>query len=125
MINFFLVFVGAGLGGIIRYWCQLTLNKAYYALPLGTIAVNLIGCYAIGLLYGISESKYISKHINTFLVPGMLGGFTTFSAFSLETLVLIHKGKYLLAVTHILLSVGGGLVFAYLGYRSMKFVIGS
>jgi CrcB protein len=123
MNNFFVVFIGAGMGGMLRYWLQLSLNKAQYTLPMGTIVVNLLGCFAIGLICGICEVKLISKNLNALLIPGILGGFTTFSAFSIETIMIIQKNELLLAVTNILVSVIGGIAFAYLGYRNIRLFI--
>ena len=113
------------MGGMLRYWLQLSLNKAQYILPLGTILVNLLGCLAIGLICGICEEKLIPKNLNVLLISGILGGFTTFSAFSIETIMIMQKNEYVLAITNILVSVIGGIAFAYLGYRNIRLFINS
>ena len=124
MIHFLLIFLGAGLGGTLRYMLQIALNNTQYTLPYGTILVNLAGCYTIGLLSGLSELKIISSHISLLLVTGLLGGFTTFSAFGMETVTLLLHEKYLPATINILISVGGGILLAYVGYRNIKFALG-
>jgi len=120
MSQYIFIFFGAGIGGTVRAMIQTFLNKASYALPLGTVTVNLIGCYIIGLIFGAAESKLIAKPISTFIITGILGGFTTFSAFSMETVLLLHKQEYVPALTNILISLVGGIALTYVGYRSIK-----
>jgi CrcB protein len=89
-----LVFVGGGVGAVLRYelggWVQ---GHAGAALPWGTFAVNALGCLAIGVLAtAIDERQVGGPDLRAFLLPGVLGGFTTFSAFGLETWRLVEAG---------------------------------
>jgi CrcB protein len=121
MSHYILIFFGAGLGGIARAITQELLNKAPYILPFGTITVNLLGCYTMGLICGVTESKIINACTGAFVMTGILGGFTTFSAFSMETVALLHKQDYLPAIANILISAIGGITLTYCGYRTIKF----
>ncbi|HML19735.1 MAG TPA: fluoride efflux transporter CrcB [Candidatus Dependentiae bacterium] len=120
MSQYIFIFFGAGIGGTLRAMIQALLNKTSYLLPFGTITVNLIGCYIIGLIFGMTESKLIAKPASTFIITGILGGFTTFSAFSMETVLLLQKQEYVSAITNILISVVGGIALTYIGYRTIK-----
>jgi CrcB protein len=82
--------------------------------PIGTLAVNLIGSFAVGLLWGAVENTTISPNIRSFVFIGILGGFTTFSAYSLETLNLLRDGELKMAFANIALNnlLGLGLAFA-------------
>jgi len=87
-------------------------------MPWATLGVNLVGCLIIGLIYcWVSDRWFMGIHLRYFLVTGFLGGFTTFSAFSVETDLLFRRGESLLAWVYILISVGGGLVLAWAGER--------
>ena len=84
--------------------------------PFGTLAVNVAGCLLIGLLNGVAESRQaIGPELRLFLMIGMLGGFTTFSAFGSETLVLIRDAEVFRAIGNIFLQVFFGLVAVWLG----------
>ena len=115
-----LVFVGIGgaIGSIIRY-CFYLLEKNLFSntnLPLATLSVNLIGCFAIGCFLSKLQSATLSPILIQFLLVGVLGGFTTFSTFSLENLRLIIEGKFALALGYMLTSCVLGLSLTYLGY---------
>jgi len=86
---------------------------AFAPFPYATLAVNLLGCTAIGVLAGLGESRQLfSPELRGFLLVGLLGGFTTFSTFAHETTILLRHDAYLQAVT----NVGLGLVLAWAGY---------
>ena len=90
---------------------------AFAPFPYGTLAVNLLGCAAIGVLAGLGEARQLySPELRGFLLVGLLGGFTTFSTFAHETTVLLRHDAYLQAVTNVGLHVGLGLVLASAGY---------
>ena len=104
-----LLFIGMGsfIGGIARFllarWVQGGTGSSF---PFGTLAVNVLGCLAIGLLYGIFErGNLMNPDLRLFLTVGLCGGFTTFSTFSLETLELIEGGQYTIAGAYALASV--------------------
>lgn len=107
MSNTFLIFIGAGLGGISRYW---TSNGVYLLLgrnfPFGTMIVNATGCLLMGLLYTLILERFngIKQQLRSLLLIGFLGGYTTFSSFSIETINLYESGDWLNANLNILLS---------------------
>lgn len=121
-----LIWVAAGgaLGSALRYllggWVQTArwvdrLTGGWPVFPWGTLAVNLSGCLAIGLLAGLFEQRLASPGLRLFLLVGVLGGFTTFSTFGLETQRLLEEGSLALAAANAGLSLGGGLLGVLLG----------
>jgi len=106
------VALGGAAGSVLRHLTQSALRGAF---PWGTLAVNLAGSLLIGLCAGWSERTGASW-IRPWLMTGFLGGFTTFSAFSLENGLLFREGRALTAVLYILISVGAGLGLALLGH---------
>lgn len=113
--------IGSCIGGILRYLLtQLIQNKFLSTFPYGTLSVNIIGCFLIGLVFGFSERSYISMEWRLFLVTGLLGGFTTFSSFSNETIALIRDGQNWLALSYIASSVIIGLTATFAGISIIK-----
>ncbi len=108
MINVLLIFLGAGLGGVLRYWFS---NGIYLLLgrqfPYGTLVVNATGCFLMGLLFVLILERFngIGPQLRSLLLIGFLGGYTTFSSFSIETLNLFENGDWLNASLNILLNV--------------------
>lgn len=113
----FLVMAGGAIGAALRYW----VGRAAHALlgggfPWGTLAVNLVGGLAMGLLAGwLSRFAAGGEAMRLLIGVGLLGGFTTFSAFSLETLQMIERGEAALAGGYVLASVLGAVAALYLG----------
>jgi CrcB protein len=119
MLKLTLIFLGSGLGGVLRYafsgWVQKLGDETF---PLGTLAVNVAGCLLIGFLTAAFSGRVlIREEYRIALIVGVLGGFTTFSAFGIETFNLVNDGQYLRAGMNVLLSVGGGLAGVWAGYR--------
>ena len=120
-----IIAVGAGgfLGSVLRYAIShlthwLSLRTVF---PLGTLCVNLIGCFCVGWLFGVLEIRYgMGPYLRLFLFIGVLGGFTTFSTFGYESFQLTVGGEYLKAGANILLSVAAGLGCVWLGYSLGK-----
>lgn len=106
-MNYLIVFVGAGLGGTLRHAAnQLALRWFGSGYPVSTLAVNIIGSFAMGLLAGYFAFRGDALQAwRLFLATGVLGGFTTFSAFSLDVMVLYQRGAVLQAALYIGLSV--------------------
>jgi fluoride exporter len=108
MTHTLLIFLGAGIGGILRYWVS---NSIYWLLgrqfPYGTLVVNVSGCFLIGFLFILILERFdgIGPQLRSFLLVGLLGGYTTFSSFSIETLNLFENGSWLSAMLNIFLSV--------------------
>ncbi len=112
-----LVFVGGGIGSICRYALATSLQRSFAGpFPVGTFVVNLAGCFAIGLVGALGlERAAISPEARVFLMVGILGGFTTFSSFTWETLGLLTVRDILRATLYVMGSVFLGLFGAWLG----------
>jgi fluoride exporter len=108
MVQLVLIFVGGGLGAIARWQLSgLVLHRTVdWRFPLGTFIVNVVGCLVAGLLAGlVTKLDIFSADTRLFLFTGLLGGFTTFSAFGVETIYLLRRHEYGVAVGYVLLSV--------------------
>jgi fluoride exporter len=113
--NLLLVGLGGSIGSMARYAASLMIKSKSF--PFATLSVNIIGSFIIGLVFAISiKENSISDNWKLFLTTGICGGFTTFSALSLENVELLQNGKIGMAVTYILLSVVLGILAAFLGY---------
>ena len=123
MSNFLLVAVGGSIGASTRYFFYL-FSKNFFSsnnLFLNTLIINIIGSFLIGYLIVLLENKIFSQDfIKYFFIIGVLGSFTTFSAFSLETVELIVNKKYLIAFFYIFLSLFLCLLFTFLGLNLNK-----
>lgn len=113
--------VGGALGSIARHALNHVTHTQWLStrFPAGTVVVNLTGCLVIGLLAGaIAAGRVILPlHWREFVFVGLLGGFTTFSTFSLDTLVLARTHSFGYAALNVSLQVAGGLGAAWVGYR--------
>ncbi len=113
--------LGSCLGGISRYFLsQLIQNKFLSTYPFGTMAVNIIGCFLIGIIFGLSERGNFTMLWRLFLVTGFLGGFTTFSSFSNETIALLRDGQIWHAFSYIIFSVAISLAATFSGISLIK-----
>ncbi|WP_343345085.1 fluoride efflux transporter CrcB [Sphingomicrobium sp. XHP0239] len=116
MIAALAVFLGGGLGALLRYGIgRWTLAWFGAGFPVGTLAVNIVGSLAIGLAIGALDG--IGQEARLFFVTGLLGGFTTFSAFSLDTLTLWQRGDTGAAMAYVAASVLLSLAACALGFR--------
>ena len=114
-----LVGTGGFLGSVFRYALSGLVHRLapFAAFPYGTLAVNVTGCLAIGVLCGLTESRQIvGPDLRLFLLLGLLGGFTTFSTFGYETMALLRDSEQLRAATNVLMHVFAGLSAVWLGY---------
>ena len=122
--NHFLVFIGGGLGASARYY----LSGAVYRwlpsdFPYGNLAVNIIGCFVIGVLMTSMEERFITHPaLRIFLTVGILGGFTTFSSFSYETLTLVRNGEIFLGTINAFASLLGCLAATWFGMAAGKLI---
>jgi CrcB protein len=116
-----LIGTGSFIGGIARYllsqWIQ---HKFLSAFPFGTLGVNVIGCFFIGLVFALSEKANLMAEWRLFLVTGVLGGFTTFSSFSIETVAMLRDGQFGYAFAYIVTSVLFGLFATLIGISLIK-----
>lgn len=120
-MNILYVALGSAVGGIGRYGVTLLMNKVSCGpFPLSTFAVNVIGCFVIGLLNGwIARGEYISAETRLFMITGFCGGFTTFSTFSHENYLLFSSEKDVpIAVIYTALSFFTGLLMIYAGHKT-------
>lgn len=108
--------IGATLRYLVSTWVQGATGDG--AFPYGTLAVNAVGCLVIGLVAGYGEARQpLSSEAQAFLVIGVLGGFTTFSAFGIDTVRLIRDGAYLAASANVVVQVAVGLAAVVIGLR--------
>ena len=115
-MNTLIIAVGGALGSMARYGTgRLMLGFLGAAFPYGTLAVNLIGCLLMGIISGVFAFKEQSGQWQLFLATGIMGGFTTFSAFSLDAVLLWQRGQAGLAISYVLISVLGGLALLCAG----------
>lgn len=114
---YLIVFLGAGIGGALRHGVNVAATRQFgLGFPLGTLIVNIVGSFAMGLLAGYFAFRPgISQHMRLFLTTGILGGFTTFSAFSLDTALLVERHSYGLAAGYVVGSVAAGLSALFFG----------
>jgi len=118
--NILFVGLGSGLGGVIRYILFVAIDQTgkQFSFPIKTFLVNIIGCFALGLFYGLADrGQFTDNQVILFLTMGLCGGFTTFSAFSHDNIVLLKNGNFLLAMFYMLLTVLLSFIALYLGNR--------
>ena len=120
--NILLVALGGSLGSIARYLSSKYITSiSSHPFPTGTLLVNIIGCLLIGLFYGLSvKQNYLTPEFRLLLMTGFCGGFTTFSAFTLEGMNLLHQQRVFLFLLYFAASVIIGLAATFLGYWITK-----
>ncbi|MEE8169368.1 MAG: fluoride efflux transporter CrcB [Phycisphaerae bacterium] len=114
-----MIAVAGGMGSLLRYtvagWGQKLAGGSF---PLGTLIVNVLGCLAIGLLAAALSGRFLLREeLRIALMVGLLGGFTTFSTFGLETFGLLNDGQFARAAINVVVSVLAGVGAVWLGYR--------
>ena len=116
-MNFLLVFLGAGIGGALRHGVNLGSARLFGAgFPVGTMLVNIVGSFLMGLLAGYFTYRTgVPQSTRLFLTTGILGGFTTFSAFSLDAALLVERNFYWSAAAYVAGSVVLSLVALFAG----------
>ena len=124
MRGYLIVFLGAGIGGAARHGVNvLAVRLLGFNFPYGTLAVNIAGSLIIGLLIGwFAHRADPGQAWRLFLTTGMLGGFTTFSAFSLDAALMWERGEFVLAGIYILASVGLSLLGLFAGLALIRAV---
>jgi|SRR6266511_3091567 len=121
-VNFVLVGIGGALGSLARHGVGVAIVRLSPSrlVPYATMAVNLLGCLAIGLLAGLVASHRLpmSPALRAFVFVGLLGGFTTFSSFGFDTFTLAHGGRMGAAALNLLIQVGVGCLLVAAGYAA-------
>jgi len=116
--------IGSGgfLGAISRVYLNGLINQHLpHSLPFGTLGVNLLGSFLIGVLFAyFSYSSFIGIHAKSFLTTGFLGALTTYSTFAMETVFLINGGQILFAALNIALNAFGSILMAGIGYSAAR-----
>lgn len=118
-----LVFIGGGLGSVCRYTVGRTFNNTPIHFPFGTLGVNTIGCFLIGLILGyFIKDGEISNSYTVLLATGFCGGFTTFSAFAFENQMFLKNGDFTNFILYSLGSVAFGILAVFFGIFLSKFI---
>jgi CrcB protein len=130
MLKWVLIAVGGALGSLLRYsfqgWVQRTAGTwveriAGESFPVGTLVVNVTACFVIGLLSGFfAGPQLIREEYRIGLTVGVLGGYSTFSTFGLETFSLANDGEYWFALANMVISCVAGFVAVWIGYRTSE-----
>ena len=118
------LFVGlAGLTGtVLRYWLSGFVARRYgETFPVGTMVVNILGCLVAGAVFNLTEERFlVNPTLRTVILIGLLGGFTTFSSYGLQTFTLLRDGEFGLATVNIVVSNVLGLFMVWMGYALVK-----
>ncbi len=124
MKEIFLIAVGGGIGALLRYALTGFVHKnVNTGFPLGTLTVNLLGAFILGFLWGISETFILPPSIKLIIFIGMIGAFTTFSTFMLETVNLARVGEIKYALMNLFVSNFFGIILVFLGLIMSKYLI--
>ena len=114
---YLIVFVGAGIGGALRHGVNVGATKLFgYGFPFGTLIVNVVGSFLMGLLAGFFAYRAgVPQHVRLFLTTGILGGFTTFSTFSLDAALLVERHSFGIAAGYMIGSVAAAVAALFFG----------
>jgi len=124
MIKFLYIGIGGAIGATLRYYISgLTSKLLTDGFPWGTLSINLIGSFVMGFLCGLCEVVIVSENIRLLLFIGILGSFTTFSAFSFENFNLLRSGKYGFFALNITASILFGIGLIFVGYFISRYIL--
>lgn len=118
MVKLLLIGFAGFIGTLGRYWLSGVVARRYgETFPLGTLAVNLVGCFLVGLLFYLMQERYlVNQNVRTIILIGLLGGFTTFSSLGLQTFTLLQDNEIALAALNLVASNVIGLLLVWAGY---------
>ena len=121
--HYLAVGLGGGLGAILRVMITSLLPQTVFGIPIMIISVNVLGCFIVGYIFEkLSLSWNLSNDFRAFLIPGLLGGFTTFSAFVVEIGLLLKKQQLILAMIYSIMSVILSIIFFYIGIKASSII---
>ncbi|WP_019119246.1 fluoride efflux transporter CrcB [Brevibacillus massiliensis] len=110
--------LAGSIGALLRYYAGLWSHEWWASpFPLGTLITNYLGCFVLAWFSTWVVARPVPEWLRLGITTGLIGSFTTFSTFSVETVQLLHAGLFLLALIYVLTSLWGGLLLAWLGYR--------
>ena len=118
MLTLIAVASGGAIGATLRLLINGAVNRSFiHALPLGTLAVNFLGSFIIGMLFAYFHlNSSLSPHLKTFMITGILGALTTYSTFAIESFFLLESGDYIHAFINMALNLFGTILLAGIGY---------
>ncbi len=120
-MKFLLIFLGGGLGSVLRYIMSKYLNNFESVIPFGTFVVNVVGSLIIGIILGLTyKNNVISQNQTLFFAVGFCGGFTTFSTFAFENSIFIKNGDYINFALYTSVSIFVGILAVFLGMFLVK-----
>ncbi len=125
MLNFILVLIGGAIGSASRFGLSTYVNQLLQVksiFPYGTLAVNLAGSFLAGFVWGISTETTMKPETRIFLLVGFMGGFTTFSAYALESVNLLNNGESNAALMNILVNNIGSILLVFAGMITAKYL---
>ena len=115
---YLLVALFGAAGSVLRYSLYLITPRFFYLnFPVSTVIVNLLGSFFIGVCISLFDKSIITENIRIYIAIGLLGGFTTFSTFSMDLFNLLNKSLYIEMVSYLALSILGGLLLFFIGYK--------
>lgn len=121
MMKYLLVFIGGGMGSAGRYFISRVIPWDGHSFPFATLIANLLGCFCMGIAFEFFKDQTMDHTSRIFIVAGILGGFTTFSAFSIEGLIIFHQNDWSKYFIYTLVSILGGLLAAMGGILITRF----
>lgn len=125
-MNWLLVAFGGAIGAIFRYSASVWFTKPAGLFPWTTWSVNLLGCFLAGVFFAFTQKyAFLQNEARLFLMVGILGGFTTFSSFGLETFQLLKQGQIALAVTYAFSSLVVGVIALVIGFYIFQIILQS
>lgn len=123
-MNWLWVALGGAIGASFRYGLGLYLIRPNMIFPWTTWSINLLGCFLAGVFFAFSQKYIFLQHeMRLFLMVGILGGFTTFSSFGLETFQLLKQGEMIIALSYVLSSIMVGVILLALGFYLFNFIL--
>ena len=119
---YLLVALFGAAGSVLRYSLYLITPRFFYLnFPVSTVLVNLLGSFFIGVCISLFDKSIITENIRIYITIGLLGGFTTFSTFSMDLFNLLNKSLYIEMISYLVLSVFGGVFLFFAGYKITSF----